>query len=235
MSDAPYYQDDLVTLWHGDCREVLPSLADGEAAVCISDPPYSAQTHKGAQTGTDGGVQLVHFDPVTVEGLSAVLAEAARVTRTWFIGTLDWRHTAAFAEAPPTGWKFVRFGVWVKPDGAPQFTGDRPGPGWESLCFMHRDVPGRMKWHGGGRSSAWVHKVARGDHPTQKPLPLVADWVRLFTDPGDLVLDPFAGSGTTLRAAKDEGRRAIGVELNERYCEVIAKRLAQDTLFGGVA
>ena len=231
----PYYSDDLVALYLGDCREVLPTFGDESVDVVITDPPYSAQTHAGAQTGRDGGVQLVHFDPVTFDGLSAVLVELGRITRTWFVGTLDWRHTAALAETPPVGWKFVRFVVWVKPDGAPQFTGDHPGPGWESLCFLHRDVKGRMKWNGGGRSSAWVHKVARGDHPTQKPVQLVADWVRLFTNPGDTILDPFAGSGTTLRAAKDEGRKAIGVELDERYCEVIAKRLTQDTLFGGVA
>ena len=70
-------------------------------------------------------------------------------------------------------------------------------------------------------------------HPTEKPVALMAELIRKC--PAGLVADPFAGSGTTLRAAKDEGRRAIGVELEERYCEIAARRLAQDTLFGGVA
>jgi site-specific DNA-methyltransferase (adenine-specific) len=71
------------------------------------------------------------------------------------------------------------------------------------------------------------------DHPTQKPLALMAWCIRFL--PSGVVADPFAGSGTTLRAAKDEGRKAIGVELDERYCEIAAKRLAQDTLFGAIA
>jgi site-specific DNA-methyltransferase (adenine-specific) len=117
----------------------------------------------------------------------------------------------------------------------PQISGDRPAQGWEAIAFLHR-ADARPSWNGSGRPGVWHSAtVPDGLHPTAKPLPIVADWVRLFTNPGDLVLDPFAGSGTTLRAAKDEGRRAIGCELDERYCEVIAKRLSQDTLFGGVA
>ncbi len=117
----------------------------------------------------------------------------------------------------------------------PQISGDRPGQGWEAISFMHRDDV-KPAWSGGGKAGVWFNRVAQNEgHPTSKPLPMVADWVRLFTNPGDLILDPFAGSGTTLRAAKDEGRRAIGVELDERYCEVVARRLSQETLFGGAA
>lgn len=111
---------------------------------------------------------------------------------------------------------------------------DRPGQGWEPIVFLHRN-DAKPAWHGGGKAGVWRHPVVQNEgHATVKPLPMVADWVRLFTNPGDTILDPFAGSGTTLRAAKDEGRKAIGVELDERYCEVIARRLAQDTLFGEV-
>ena len=72
-------------------------------------------------------------------------------------------------------------------------------------------------------------------HPTAKPLPLIQDLVRKFSDYGSTVLDPFAGSGTTLRAAVNEGRRAIGIEADERYCELIAKRLAQGAFDFGEA
>lgn len=74
-----------------------------------------------------------------------------------------------------------------------------------------------------------------GKHPCEKPTSMLTHMIEATSRPGDLILDPFAGSGSTLRAAKDEGRRAIGIEKEERYCRLIANRLSQDTLFGGVA
>jgi DNA modification methylase len=83
-------------------------------------------------------------------------------------------------------------------------------------------------------TTVWdVARAARNDlHPTQKPLALFSRAIRNSSAPGDLILDPFMGSGTTLRAAKDLGRRGIGIEIEEKYCEIAAKRMGQETLFG---
>lgn len=235
--NAPYYSDEQVTLWHGDALAVLASLPERSVDAVITDPPYSARTHGMAKTnkGRGHGVKAVEFASITDEGLATALDECGRVSRRWVIATLDYRHAFQVDATPPVGMRTLRIGVWVKPNPMPQISADRPGQGWEAIAFMHRaDV--KPVWHGGGRSGVWTFPVSQGQgHPTAKPLPMVSDWVRLFTNPGDTILDPFAGSGTTLRAAKDEGRKAIGVELDERYCEVIARRLSQDVLDFGSA
>ena len=233
----PYYSDDSVTLYHGDCRDVLARMSDQSVDCVITDPPYDDRTHKGAKTnkGRGHGVKAVHFDSFTHERQVETFAELARLTRRWVVATLATSTAFRFDLEPPPGLRCLRVGAWVKPNPMPQISADRPGQGWEPIVFFHRDDL-KPAWNGGGRAGVWTHPVVQGEgHPTVKPLPMVADFVRLFTNPGELVLDPFAGSGTTLRAAKDEGRKAIGVELDERYCELIAKRLSQDTLFGGAA
>lgn len=233
----PYYSDDLVTLYHGDCRAVLAEMSDESVAAVITDPPYTERTHRNATTnrvGIDHALREA-FAPIDDAALRSVLTDCGRVSTGWVVSTLDYRHAVEFDLEPPTGLRMLRLGVWVKTNPTPQITGDRPAQGWESIAYMHR-ADRRSKWSGGGAHGNYVAPIPRPEgHPTTKPLPLVAQWVRWFTAPGDTILDPFAGSGTTLRAAKDEGRRAVGVELDERYCEVIAKRLTQDTLFGGVA
>lgn len=234
---TPYYADEAVEVFHGDCRTLLPQLGV-EADVTITDPPYDANTHQNAKSnrGMKGGTRDIDFDAFTVDDLRATLALCASVTRRWVIATVDYRHAVSFHDAPPDGLRLLRIGVWAKPNPMPQISGDRPGQGWETIAFLHRDDV-RPTWHGGGRSSVW-YLPADGNqgHPTAKPLVMVREWVRLFTDPGDLVLDPFAGSGTTLRAAKDEGRRAVGIELEQRYVDLAVSRVAQDVLdFGGVA
>lgn len=229
-----YYSDEWATIYHGRCEDVLPMLTDASVDLVLTDPPYSAATHAGARTGGDGEAVLVDFASITEAQLTATLAEVGRVCRRWVVATMDWRHVGRLAESPPSGLRFVRFGVWVKPNGAPQFTGDRPGPGWEALAFLHREGVA-LGWHGGGRSSVWIHNKVNSDHPTGKPLPLVGEWISLFSNPGDLVLDPWMGAGTTLRAAKDRGRRAIGIEMEERYCEIAARRLSQEVLDLGAA
>lgn len=241
---SPYYQDDSVMLYHGRAEDVLASLADQSVNCVITDPPYTERTHvharSNSKSATAGGRTLhgskAAFESITDLDLINIFAEMGRVTRRWVIASLAYQHAFAFDSDPPAGLKMMRVGVWIKTNPMPQISADRPGVGWEAIAYLHRsDV--KARWHGGGKAGNFTLPLAQNTgHPTAKPLAMVAEWVRNFTDLGDLILDPFAGSGTTLRAAKDEGRRAIGVEMNEAYCEIAARRLAQDAFdFGGAA
>lgn len=229
----PYYDRGGITIYHGDCREILPTL--GPVDHVITDPPYSEATHNGARSlvsdnrmgGSGDNAGRIAFDAVDAGFVRRVMALAA--PERWTIASLDWRHVGPLECLPPDGMRFVRFGVWVKPDGAPQFTGDRPATGWEAIAILHK-LGGKMRWNGGGNRAVWTHNIAREEHPTAKPLSLLRELILLFTDPGETILDPFGGSGTTLRAAKDLGRKAIGIELEEKWCEVAAERLSQEVL-----
>ena len=231
---TPYYADEWVTLYLGDCRDVLAGMADESVAAILTDPPYTERTHAKARTPERDGVRA--FGSITDADLSMLLSECGRVSSGWVVATLDYHHAIAFDANPPEGLKMQRVGVWVKTNPTPQLTGDRPAQGWESIAYMHRSDR-RSRWNGGGSHGNFISPIPPAEgHPTAKPLPMISSWVRNFTNPGDVILDPFAGSGTTLRAAVNEGRRAIGIELDEHYCELIALRLAQGVLnFGGAA
>ena len=213
---APYYSDDFVTLYHGDCREILPGLSGADLA--LTDPPYNAGKDYGA-----------HNDSMTPEAYE-------RWCREWW--PFLFAVTRRIAMFPGHGnlpmWyrisKPAAVGCWYKPG--------NPGKGilgfeeWEPWLY----------WHGGDRGLVGGSSVIRQpietseaiDHPCPKPIGLMG---KLITKCRGLVtIDPFAGSGTTLVAAKRIGRHAIGIELEERYCEIAAKRLSQDVLdFGEVA
>ena len=216
-------------LWLGDCREVLPLLPKVDAV--ITDPPYGVdETHAShistvtLRNGTPAG-QALGFDGITAEELQTLCAQWTEKAERWVVFSCEWKH----AHALPG---LVRLGIWRKPDGAPQFTGDRPGMGWEAIAICHR--VGRKRWNGGGRNSVFTHGVCRDAmYPTQKPVALVSEFVRLFTNPGDTILDPFCGSGTTLYAAKELRRKAIGCDVSDEACALAEKRLAQDLFTDG--
>ena len=233
---TPYYQDGAVTIYHGDCREIVPTL--GRFACVITDPPFSDSTHSNAKSnrGKGHGNVAIDFPAIDFPAIDATLAMLADHCERWLISSMDWRHIAAVSQEPPVGWEFVRFGVWVKTNPMPQISADRPAQGWEGIAYMHR-AGVRKVWSGGGCHGNWIGAlVTNGDHPTGKPLAMIQQWVERFTEPGDAILDPFAGSGTTGRAAKDLGRKAVLIEREERYCEIAARRMSQEVLaLGGNA
>lgn len=241
----PYYEDEHVTLYHGDCRDTFLQLPDESIDCVITDPPFSDRAHANVRGNSKGAGRRGNsimlgirrdFGAITETTLREALAECGRVTKGWVVSSLDYHHAFTYDADPPDGLRLMRIGVWLKANPLPQMSGDRPAAGWEAIAYLHR-ADRRSQWNGGGGHGNWYgHNEHAGLHPTAKPLPMVARFVRQFTNPGDLILDPYAGSGTTLRAAKDEGRRAIGVELDERYCELAARRLTQDVLdFGAVS
>jgi DNA modification methylase len=202
-----YYQDDLVTLYHGDCLEELAWL---EADVLVTDPPYGMSYVSGRvkdrpieRIAGDGDVS-VRNNVLAAWGMS----KPAIVFGTWRV-------------QKPSGVK--QTGIWDK--------GEDPGMGdlslpwgssFEEFYILGKGFTGKR---GGAVIRANKPPVSnRPDHPTPKPVGLME---RLIEKTLGIVADPFAGSGATLIAARNLGRRAIGVELEEKYCEIIATRLSQ--------
>lgn len=234
----PYYEQAGIVIYCGDCREILPTLAPVDHV--ITDPPYDHETHNGARTAKRdafGNVDpqthriAIDFDTLDVASMAPVLV---RLSKRWTLAFCGLEMLGDYRRAVADAW--IRAGFWRRPDGAPQFTGDRPGQPGEGIAVMHRPLSagreGRTRWNGGGRHGYYEYMVVKHDrvHPTQKPEPLMSHILTDFTDAGDTILDPFMGSGTTLVAAKRLGRKAIGIELEERYCEIAAKRLSQGAL-----
>lgn len=218
----PYYQDEHVTLWHGDCRHLTGWL---DAAVLVTDPPYGIDYRSNQRLDTP-----------------ARSIEGDKDTRMRDAALGFWRKTHG-EDAPA-----LVFGTWriKRPSRTRQVliwdTKGALGMGAMDLPWKpaHQEVYVIGRGFTGRRTSdvltyAPVQSMSRNgrEHPHQKPVTLMRDLIAKC--PPGAVADPFAGSGSTLVAAKTLGRRAIGVELEERYCEVIAKRLAQGVLDFGEA
>jgi site-specific DNA-methyltransferase (adenine-specific) len=202
----PYYQDDAVTIYHGDCREVLPGL--DKADLLLTDPPYGiADVWKGGS-----GHGWAKASAVTAErnawDVSPPDGNTMREILLKGDEAIVWGGNH-FPLPISRGWL-----VWTKPER--NFTLSEAELAWTTRNSVVRVFDG-------------VRSEPGRVHPTQKPLALMV-WCLNFFQSAQTVLDPFMGSGTTLRAAKDLGRKAIGIEIEERYCEMAAKRLAQEVL-----
>ena len=221
----PYYEDDTVTLYCGDCRDMLAAIT---ADVTITDPPYGVglvtKTSDYRQSAAfDHGCSLrasvlYRDDPATIRAMVAsVIPHVLTVTPRALIfpGT---RMMWAYPEPRAVGCVFTPNGAGQSPWG---FQCMHP------ILYYGKD-PYLQDRRGSRPNSFRTEQPNREkiDHPCPKPLPWMAWAVERASRPGETVLDPFAGSGTTLVAAKQLGRRAIGIELEERYCAIAAERLA---------
>lgn len=233
-------------MYLGDCLEIMSTL--DRVDHVITDPPYEKEAHTRARRALVDSTQKrgarntgkvrridrpleIDFEAITPEDRTAVSKQSAGLVSRWTIAFCQIEAVAAWRAAfEAGGLEWVRGGIWRKPDGAPQFTGDRPGQGFECLAIAH--PKGKKRWNGGGKHAVWTHSLEHGhgngkrnEHPTVKPLALMLDLVDDFTDAGDVVLDSYAGSGTTGVACLRRGRQFIGIEKKPAYFELAVERL----------
>jgi len=218
-----------------NCLEHMAAMIEAGETVnhIITDPPYEAIMHTSKTVRecdgqrplrTDGKKEMMAVDFAPIDAIrSEFCQKASQVCTGWLIvfctpeGVAPWRDAIEAA-----GMRYKRACVWVKPDSAPQFNGQGPAMGAEMIVTAWAG-PGFSKWNGGGSRGVWTHNCnpagRDGLHPTEKPLSLMRELVRLFTNKGERVFDPFAGTGATGISALREGREFFGCEINEAYAE----------------
>jgi site-specific DNA-methyltransferase (adenine-specific) len=236
----PYYADEAVTLWHGDCVEVMDSMDDATVDTVLTDPPYSsggrrenARSIRKSMTRAVEDDAWIRGDAMSTGGFIYLLRlcgiQWRRVLKPGghALSFIDWRmapslcaalETADLRQHPILVWDKARLGMGAIFRNQHEFivhmsAGNPTEP-------QRRDVPNVLRFPA----------VRDGDHPTEKPNALLETLLSVVTPRGGVVLDPFAGSGSTLQAARNLGLPAVGIEADERYCEIAAARLAQDVL-----
>jgi site-specific DNA-methyltransferase (adenine-specific) len=232
------------TLIQGDCLEVMGGL--GPVGHVITDPPYEDELHEaiGRIRRTDGKAMI---STLGFGGINAIRADVAKavagIADGWAIlfclaeGVRAWRDDLQAAGA-----KWDTTLAWVKPDAMPRMNGQGAARGFECAISCWCGGGGR-RWNEGGKRGVYIYTVnppgRDGRHPTEKPLALMREIIRDFTQPGDTILDPFMGSGTTGVAAMIEGRKFIGIEKDPQWFGVALERvgaaagLFDDAVSGG--
>lgn len=252
----PYYDHDGITIYHGDCRDVLPLISDVQTV--FTSPPYNtlgARIPENASgiwaksNGMRGFVRNVNsqgyaddMDETEYQSQQVAIVDALAVTL-MAGGSLFYNHKCRWRDG-----LLVHPVLWMRPSalllreeiiwdrsGSMTFNARMFAPSDERILWFTK--PGaRHRWNqpsGEALLSIWrIHpeEGARKPHPVSFPILLPMRAIVATTDYGETILDPFMGSGTTLRAAKNLGRRAIGIEIEERYCEIAARRMEQEVL-----
>lgn len=216
LGDAmrPYYQEAGITIYHGDCRDVIDDLVVIDVDIMMADPPYGIDYQSARRIEWQRKPKIVGDDEFPAYLFGLVKPK---------IATFVWCRWDQLPILP----KPKSFIVWDKLNHSMGDLEHEFGRRWEACAFY----PGPDHSFRYRRSDILTAPRIPSEsmlHPNEKPTNVIADLIDAH--PGNVIIDPFMGSGTTLRAAKDLGRQAIGIEIEERYCEIAAKRLSQEVL-----
>lgn len=208
----PYYSEAGITIYNADCQQAIEYLGDFD--LLVTDPPYGMSYQSN--------MRLVKHRPIHGDSAfpSGVIRKYLGLAKAAGYVFCRWDN---LGQVPP----FRSLVVWDKGNNGMGDLAHEHARRWEAICFYPKEG------HEFIRRPPDVVSVPRTDnamHPTQKPVELL-EWI-IGHNQGDVIVDPYMGSGTTLLAAKNLGRRACGVEIDEEYCEIAARRLSQGVLFG---
>jgi hypothetical protein len=223
------------TLYLGDCLEVMPTLGSVDHVIC--DPPYEDFMHNAKAAAnrrirTDGRTEIKPLDFKSINDIRPIVVRlVSEITKAWAIFFCTPEGVAKWAdEINQSPMKYKRACTWVKPDSTPQLNGQCPAMGAENFVVAWSGE-GFSKWNAGGKRGVYTHLTNPPDrtglHPTEKPIKLMAEILRDFTNAYETILDPFMGSGTTGVACVKLGRKFIGIELDEKYFEIACRRIEE--------
>lgn len=219
------------TLYLGDALEIMPALDSVDHI--ISDPPYEDELHKAiGRIKRNDGQKMI--ESLGFDGVNSIREDIARISvvrsKGWLIlftlaeGVRAWRDDIQKYQG-----KYDTCLAWVKPDASPRFNGQGAARGFECAVTAWCG-PGYRSWNGGGKRGVFTYCVntnRQGEHPTEKPLPLMHELVELYSNTGQIIMDPFMGSGTTGVACVNRGRKFIGIERDQRWFDLSCRRIEQ--------
>ena len=241
----PYYHDGSVTIYHGDCLDVMPLLSG--ISLVFTSPPYNQNLQAFKMSGMHKETQWVnrisssYYDTMPedeyqewqIRVLNAAWNCCADDASVFYNHKLRWRDSVPIFPVTwllKTQWVMRQEIVWLR-DGSVTQNARMFPPCDERIYWMRKN---RWKWtrHDGTWMSVWkIKSAANTEHPVAFPEELPMRAIACCSDVDDVVLDPFGGSGTVCKAAKELGRKSIMIEKEEKYCEIAAKRMAQEVLF----
>lgn len=235
---TPYYTDELVTLYHGDCLEILPQLQEQSIGLVLTDPPYCSGANESSRRAKRSSItpESVRERP-TIDSDAMGTLGFEWVTRRWLLSArkvvrrgghlacfIDWRMMPPLATLiESAGWMWNNIIVWDK-----GYIGLGRGfrPQHELILTASSDAP---EWFSNNSSNVIKStRLTRTEHPHQKPVDLLVQIIKTCTGDGEALLDPFCGAGSTVVAAKQLGRKITAIDIDEKYCEISARRSSQE-------